>query len=189
MACIDAATLSDIVTRRNAGLTDLAPLCRDIPLTARYTSESHTPNDFYGHAEQIKRFLHLPSQYPLKAAIQHGNQYAGRYWDVEAGTALPVRLAWGTHIRDAWATHSEKKTYMISTPFCYTQGILSEEETAAERKRLGRNLLLFPAHSNHSTTITFDVSTFLNAAKTLMKDFESVRICIYWKDYILGLHK
>lgn len=189
MAIIGENHLDDVVRRSFSSLSNLDDLCRDIPVSSQFTSEIFPSNDFYGNAEQIKRFLNLPSHYSLKAAIQHGNQYAGRHWDVEADSFLPVRLAWGTHIRDSWAEHSAKETHMISAPFFYTKGLLSAEEVAAEKKRLGRNLLLFPAHSNHNTTITFDVKSFFDSLQNFIKNFDSIRVCIYWKDYLLGLHK
>lgn len=189
MSHIDKDILYDVTMRRNSHFSNLSDLCKDISATSIFTAELHTSNDFYGNAEQLKRFLHLPSHYALKAAIQHGNQYAGRDWDVEANSFLPLRLAWGTHIRDTWSQRSEKETHMISAPFFYTKGLLSENELAAEKKRLGKNLLLFPAHSNHNTTITFDVLCFWRQLEDFVKAFDTVRVCIYWKDYILGLHK
>ena len=183
--------LAEIVQRSNVDLQNLPTLCKDIPnnIFQAATSEIFYSNDYYGNAEQIKRFLNLPSDYSLKASIQHGNQYGHHYWAHEISPELPVSLAWGDHIYETWREKTEKKLFKIGAPFFYTRGLLSAEETAAEKKRLGTNVLIFPAHSMASATLAFDMEWWLQRIAALARRFASIRICIYWKDYLLGLHK
>lgn len=179
----------EIIRRTSLSSTDLAGICADIPIDSHYTSEIVTFNDYYGNAEQIKRFLNIPSHYPLKAAMQHGNQYGEAYWDEEIKETLPVSLAWGEHICSIWKKHTTKEIYKVGAPFFYTQSLLSEGGIKSERARLGKNLLVFPAHSMHNSTVSFDMESWIDNIRSHSKGFDSVRICIYWKDYILGRHK
>lgn len=179
----------EILRRASLPPSDLAGVCANIPEESFYSSELVGFNDFYGNAEQIKRFLNLPSHYPLKAAIQHGNQYGGAYWDEEIKARLPVSLAWGEHIHATWKKHTTKKIHKIGAPFFYTQSLFPEESITRERARLGKNLLVFPAHSMADSTVSFAMEPWLEKIRTNSKGFESVRICIYWKDYLLGKHK
>jgi len=181
--------LAEIIQRSQAAFQNLPVLCRDIPENIFKTSEYFPSNDYYGNAEQIKRYLNFPSDYSLKAIIQHGNQYGRYYWDYEISVDSPISLAWGEHIYETWRTKTQKKIFKIGAPFFYTQGLLSAKETAAEKKRLGKNLLVFPAHSMHHTTVSFEMEPWLEGIATLAQRFQSVRICIYWKDFLLGLHK
>lgn len=179
----------EILRRAPLSPSNLAEICADIPVEKYYTSEIVAFNDFYGNAEQIKRFLNLPSQYHLKAAIQHGNQYGQAYWDAEIKNSLPVNLAWSEHIYSTWRKYTTKKIYKIGAPFFYTQSLFPADVIKHERARLGKNLLVFPAHSMSDSTLSFAIEPWLERIRTNSKGFESVRICIYWKDYLLGKHK
>ena len=179
----------EMLRRANIDFTNLEALCADIPPSAYSTPELVSLNDFYGNAEQLKRFLNVSSCYQLKAIIQHGNQYGGAYWDEEIAATLPISLAWGEHISSIWKKHTNKKIFKIGSPFFYTQGLLNSEEVEKSRTRVGRNLLVFPAHSMHNSTVTFDMSSWIDNIKNVGKEFDRVRICIYWKDYQLGKHK
>lgn len=178
-----------MIENAKENLTNLSALCRDIPEKDFFTPEIFPSNDYYGNAEQIKQFLRLPSYYPLKAVIQHGNQYGKHIWDQEFLSPLPIALAWGDHVKDAWSEHTGKKIYTIGAPFFYTNGILSAKEVALEKKRLGKNLLVFPAHSMHYSTVLYNFEKWISTVKKLKDDFDTIRICIYWKDFLLGFHK
>lgn len=180
--------LCEVVARSYAASKDLGALCSDIPITDYYTSELFSGNDYYGNAEQLKRFLHLPSQYPLKLVIQHGNQYGSFIWDLEAKAEFPVKLAWGSHVEQCWSKFSNSKIIKIGAPFFYTQGLLEQTEVEKEKKRLGKNLLVFPAHSMHHSTVNYDGQYLLDRLKDVAKNFDSIRVCIYWKDFLLGKH-
>lgn len=73
----------EIMRRANMEVTDLQGLCADIPSSIYCSPEIVPFNDFYGNAEQLKKFLNIASCYQLKVAIQHGNQYGDAYWDEE----------------------------------------------------------------------------------------------------------
>ena len=53
-------------------------LSKDRPLKS---TEIFQPNDFYGHASIIKRYVKLPENYQIKAAIEHGAGIGGNIWD------------------------------------------------------------------------------------------------------------
>lgn len=179
----------EIFSRSHLQPSDLAGLCADIPGEEYTTAEKVFFNNFYGAAEQIKRFLNLPSSYPLKAALQHGNQYGETFWDAEIHNPLPVSLAWGEQRAAVWKKHTEKPLCTIGAPFFYTKSLFSVDVIARERARLGKNLLVFPTHSTHHITTSFDTETWLEKIRENSKYFSTVRICIYWKDYLLGRHK
>ena len=178
----------EVLRRARVPFTDLKSLCADIPERGYETAELVAFNDFYGNAEQLKRFLRIPSCFQFKAAIQHGNQYGDVYWDEEIGDVLPVSLAWGEHIYSVWRKHTRKKIFKIGAPFFYTEGLLGAAEVERVRARLGRNLLVFPAHSMHHSTVSFDVKGWLDKVRDVGRGFDSIRICMYWKDYLLGRH-
>ena len=179
----------EIMRRANMEVTDLQGLCADIPSSIYCSPEIVPFNDFYGNAEQLKKFLNIASCYQLKVAIQHGNQYGDAYWDEEIKETLPISLAWGEHIYSIWKKCTSKKIFKIGAPFFYTHGLLDDIEVGKARDRLGKNLLVFPAHSMHNSTISFETEAWIGKIQSISKKFDTVRICIYWKDYVLGRHK
>ena len=68
-------------------ITELYELAKDRPNS---TIELHTPNDFYGHAAVLKQYAKFPSNYRIKAAIEHGPIIIDEYvWDSDINSPLP----------------------------------------------------------------------------------------------------
>ena len=81
------------------------------------------------------------------------------------------------------------KVYTIGPYIHYANSLLKEDELKAEKERLGKTLLVFPNHSVDGLIIDFDYNTFIQKINEISKDFDSVRICMYYKDVLLGRAK
>ena len=62
-------------------------LSKDRPLKS---NEIFQPNDFYGHASILKKYVKLPENYQIKAAIEHGAGIGGNIWDQNIKNILPA---------------------------------------------------------------------------------------------------
>lgn len=49
--------------------------------------------------------------------------------------------------------------------------------------------MVFPAHSTHHNIAYFNIDKHCAKIKALGKDFDSIRICLYWKDILRGFDK
>lgn len=167
----------------HADFHDLELLCADRQLNS---PEQHSPNDFYGHAQCIKAYCGLPRTYAIKAAMEHGAGFVDRYWDADLDAPLPAILVMSEVRAQFLARFTSKAIHVLGPYIHYAPSLLGPEETARERKRLGPTLLAFPAHSSHNLTFEYNLDGFCRALERIGRDFQSIRVCIYWKDALLG---
>jgi len=161
----------------------LLDLVKDRPL---YTSEIHSANDFYGNATILKRYVGFPLDYKIKASIEHGvylNEYT---WDVDLYAELPAIFTPSPYRLNILKKKTKKAIFMIGPILAYAPHLLDEDSLRNEKQRLGKNLLVFPAHSTHHVNVNYDIKNFCDVIKEIGKDFNSIRICLYWKDILQG---
>lgn len=187
---VNFSLLNRIMRYSDALDTPIDELCRDIaPDAGIITPEIHMPNDFYGGAEQLKRYVGFPSYYPLKVAMQHGAYFdSNYYWEYDINNRMQLLFPWGEHVASIWRRHTDKRIEPIGAPFFYAQPLISKEETEAERARLGKNLLLFPPHSSRALQINYDIVRWLDQIKEYTRQFDTIRVCVFWKNILDGEH-
>ena len=81
-----------------------------------------------------------------------------------------------------------KGSYVIGPYIHYADSLLSNDELNEEKERLGKTLLVFPSHSIVGIIKKFNHDNFISKINDVAKDFDSVRICMYSKDVLLGNH-
>jgi hypothetical protein len=153
------------------------------------TKEIHAPNDFYGHATILKQYAKVQSDYQIKAAIEHGPFFGGFSWDVDINAKLPAILVPAAYRYPILNKITNKVLFAIGPMLGYANHYLQPEVLLKEKRRLGKNLLVFPAHSSHHVDINYDVDGYCQFLENLGKEFQSVQICMYWKDILRGIHK
>lgn len=179
---------NEIAKRAKIPLTDIVSLSKHIQLFSPYTDEISTPNDWYGHAKTFKKFLGLPETYQFKFIIEHGLHLVNKVLDNEFSSNLPSCLTHSKFRADIIEKH-HKKAFITGPYIHYAQSFYSEEKINAEKKRLGKNIVVFPGHSISYLIASYDNDWLINKIKQVAKDFDSIRICLYWADIQLGLHK
>jgi len=157
----------------------------DIP--KHITKEYYTPNDFYYHATCFKKYCGYNNNYQLKCSIEHGVYFGDYVWDVDINNNLQGIIFMGNN-RIATLEKTKKKLFPIGPYIAYADNLLSDYQLEKERKRLGRNLLFFPSHSTHYVMSNYNVVKTLDIIKSYSKYFDTVRICLYWKDILRGYH-
>lgn len=178
----------EITKRSKLPLTNIEGLSKNINHFSPYTNEICTPNDWYGHAKVFKSFLGLPNTYQFKFIIEHGLHLVDHVLDIEFESNLPSFLTHSKFRADIIKKHNRKAFYI--GPFIhYAQSFYSQDKIVVEKKRLGKNILIFPGHSISYAIANYDNKWFLSKIKQLAKGFDTIRICLYWADVQLGLHK
>ena len=168
-------------------LTDLAGLCRDIPITRLPKKECYFNNHFYGMEQVIKKYVGLPEPYTIKASYTH--YPSSDVWVKDLEGEHPVCLVWGDTSLKAYAGLTHKPVYAVGPPIAYAQSLYGPEQAGAEKTRLGKNALIFPSHSAHGETSHYDPLLLVEKAKALRGHYDTVRFCIYWRDYQVGRAK
>lgn len=160
----------------------LDELCGDRPLE---TKEICTFNAFYGQDAVLKTYADIPMDRPLKLAMTHGIQMNEEYvWDAEIAAPVPVMLVYPERLVAAYERRSRKATIRMAAPFLYAQRILE-----AELPSWRSGTLFFPSHSTHWVSPQVDADAIVRHLQNLPNEFHPVSVCVYWRDYLRGLHK
>ncbi len=64
----------------------------------------------------------------------------------------------------------------------YCDSLLSDTILEDLKEQLGRVLLVIPSHSIASLKADFDEDLFLSSIKSKMADYDTILVCLYWKD-------
>lgn len=172
--------------------SDIHDLSKDIDFSkfASIGLSSIEPN-YYGAYYTLQRYAELGVDNnisPKGLNIQHGILYEARS-DVKSERNL-VKLVWSQHAKKMHDENSHNYLNIpIGAPFFYSRSLYNDEFIKEEKKRLGRNLLAFPMHSTHFINTEYDSSKFIEVLKKERERFDSVRVCLYWKDILRGGHK
>lgn len=178
----------EIQKRSKLPVTDIENLSKHINMFSPYTNEMQPINDWYGHATVLKKFLGLPKTYQFKFIIEHGTYFSTQVADIELESNLPSFLTYSLY-RAKVLKKYRPHTYAIGPFIRYASHYLTEDELKKEKKRLGKTLLFFPSHSLIGLTNEYDMNWSYKKIKAISKGFDTIRVCIYWKDVLLGRHK
>ncbi|MEW5775033.1 MAG: hypothetical protein AB1916_16055 [Thermodesulfobacteriota bacterium] len=134
----------------------------------------------------MKSYAGLSVRESLKASMEHGAGLDNRCWDELLNAPLPAVLVMSPFRRDVVGRLTGKQVHILGPFIHYANPAMNEEETEAQRRRLGRMLLAFPVHSSHNITFEYSVDRFCRNLERLGKGFDSIVVNVYWKDVLLG---
>ncbi|MDP6447755.1 MAG: hypothetical protein QGG36_32395 [Pirellulaceae bacterium] len=162
--------------------SDLSRLCADRSLQ---TAEMHATNDFYGQASLLKRYARLPAWYSLKGVVEHGVNLDDQMWSVDREANVPVIFSPSAWRAQVHRQLSGKPAVPIGFGYLYAKRLVeSAWPTAAEP----RGTVVFPCHSTHTISVSFNHDAFARELAALPPRFHPITACIYWKNYLEGEH-
>jgi tetratricopeptide (TPR) repeat protein len=164
-------------------LNELYELAKDRPLS---TNEIYSSNAFYGNSTVLKRYADISETYQVKFAIEHGPSYAYHVWDADVNAPVPGLLISSPFRYQFLKSKTNKVIFSIGPLVHYASNYLDNNSLDLEKKRLGRNLLVFAAHSTHFLDNHYDIRNYCEVIKRFKKDFDNIRVCLYWKDILRG---
>jgi hypothetical protein len=175
----------EIDKRANLSFGDIEGLANYINLYSPFTNEIHKANDYYGHATILKKFLGLNNNHSFKFVMEHGVYLDDQVASIDLDNKFSTIITCSSYRKPVLKKHY-KKVYTIGPYFHYAEHLLSEDKLRKEKKRLGKTLLVFPSHSAPGIEAKFSVENLCQQIKGLKKEFETIRICLYWQDVLKG---
>ncbi len=146
-------------------------------------------NKYYQDEFILKNYAQIAPFKTLNATIEHGPYLGDDYaWENDINNEAKAIITFSKYREEVLKRHTGKDIIPIGPYIHYAQSYLSEEEKKKEKKRLGKNLLVFPTHCTHWNIPEFDTRYFISEIEKLKKDFDSVRVCMYWKDIEKKMH-
>jgi hypothetical protein len=183
-----ASFLNEIKKRSSLPLTFIDELSKPVSILSAYSTEIHPPNDWYGHASVLKKFLGLPESYQFKFSLEHGvvlSDYVNPL-DLEVEFQSIITFS---KFREQILKKYKPYIFSIGPRIHYASHCLSEKKLRVEKKRLGKTLLVFPSHSTLELDAHYDTEKFCGQIRDLGKKYQSIRVCLYWKDILNGYAK
>ncbi len=168
---------------RNLDFTDIYKLVEPIK---KLEKDEWLP-DIYFIGKALKDYAGLPEDYGIKAIIEHAAQLNN---NTNGGFGVhgsyPSIVSSSFRVSVIENIPKNNGAYAVGPYIAYVQSALSEDKLKLERERLGRNLLVFPAHSIRGLKAVYNINSFCEEIKKISKEYDSVRVCLYWKDVLLG---
>lgn len=159
-------------------VSELSEMWKNIPF---YPFDILNANAFYGHSHILKEYVEFPVEQYLKAGIQHGMYFGKAYFKPEAET-FPYYFTWGRGVTSNLEALIDNQIREIGSPYFYAKEFLAEQDILSEKNRLGPNILFFPAHSTHTSKLTFNVENTIREIRFKYGSRYKIRACLYWKD-------
>lgn len=183
--CLKESKFNSIILERlSLPVTAVEDLAKDISMDYLPSRELHAANYFYGFGDLLRQYAGMPPQYILKVAYSH--IFYGRPWSGDIDSNLPVLLVWGEAMQKAFEACTSKPVISIGPPIHYAVNMYNDEGVLLEKKRLGKNALVFPSHSTHNVRVVYPYEFLLGKAANLQSRYDTVRFCLYWKDILSG---
>lgn len=146
-------------------------------------------SSFYGIEYSLKEYLGLTKDYEIKAFFEHGVSFTSA---LEAGfrvhESLPT-ITCSEFRKNIILSEKNNGAYSIGPYIAYAKSLLNKSELKEEKNNLGKNILVFPLHSTKKTQNKYDLDKFSNEILNFSEDFDSVTVCLYWKDIERGYGK
>ena len=180
-----------IVPRQRLKVTDIKNLSRHIPLPIYFfiTPELHKSNDWYGNATILKDYSGVDSNYAIKSAVEHGSSPSGIIFEQDRFSKFPAIITYSKERAHFLSEATGKKVFSIGPYIYYAQDLLNDSEYETEKKRLGKNLLVFTAHSSVDVKSDYNINNYCKEVVKVSKKFDTVRVCLYWRDISYGVDK
>ncbi len=146
-------------------------------------------NKYYQNEFILKEYAGIDIFKNLNATIEHGVYLLKDYfYENDIKNNAKAIITFSKYRKEVLEKHTDKEIIPIGPYIHYAKSYLNEKQKRAEKLRLGRNLLVFPTHSTDWSSPEFNIRYFISEIEKLKKDFDSVRVCLYWKDIVDKKH-
>lgn len=144
---------------------------------------------YYGIEYALKEFIGFPKDYEIKAFFDHGITFTSA---LEAAfrihESLPT-ITCSEFRKNIILSKKNNGVYSIGPYIAYAKSLLNKSELKEEKNKIGKNILVFPLHSTNKTQYDYSLKNFTNEILKFSDDFDSITVCLFWKDVEKGLDK
>lgn len=171
----------EFAKRSKLQIFDYESLSKDIEIVM----DSYYFNYFYGHDRVVKKALGV-SKLPDNMVIEHGI-YFGEFFTEINQVKDPQIITMGPE-REEYLKGKGYNVTAIGHYIKYVDFYRSMSYLRRIKKKYGKILLVFPTHSVETGIVDYDKKHFIREIEKHAKDFDSVFVCMYWKDIQEGKH-
>ena len=176
--------------RQNLKFTEIEKLSQPIERADNYLFNGEIGFARYRMDKILKEYANFPLDKKIHALFEHGilfTDYCEGYFRAHEYEPNIVASQYRVEVLKKQKHYSG--AYAIGPYIHYAKNLLTPEKIKEEKERLGKTRVVFPSHSIEGLISTFDYEKFYEEIKKLSSDFDSVRICMYYKDVNLKRFK
>ena len=176
--------------REKLKFTEIQKLSKDVEFKSKELWIGELQFYRYRMDKILKEYANFPLNKKIHALFEHGILYTDLCYGVyRAHEYVPSIVASKYRVSVLEKQKYYSGAYAIGPYIHYAKSLLSKEELKTEKERLGKTLLVFPSHSIEGLVSKFKLESFLDEIDRIANDFDSVRICMYYKDVTLNRFK
>lgn len=173
--------------RENLKFTEIEKLSENIEFKSKELWIGELQFYRYRMDKILKEYAKFPFNKKIHALFEHGIVYTDYCQGVvRAHEYVPSIVASRYRVNVLKKQKYYNGAYAIGPYIHYAKSLLSKEELQSEKERLGKTLLVFPSHSIEGLVSKFKIDSFLDEIDKISKNYDSVRICMYYKDVTLN---
>lgn len=173
-----------IESREKYTIFDYRELAENIQIVRE---QAFLENNFYGNKLAIKKAL--GGKLSFYDRIEHGYYFgnlAEDFWFYPYNTRIITfgnkRKMYLEHKFNESSFCKKTEIILVGPYISYIDEILTKDEINEIKSKYGKILLVFPSHSIEGVNYNYDYSKFIAEIERVAKNFDSVFICLYWKD-------
>lgn len=147
-----------------------------------------SPNSsYYGIMHQIKKYVGMEGFCYWN--VEHG-LFLGEYVESESfGKAMKGTITFSDKRREYLEKRIKSKVVTIGPYIHYAEAYYTEEKFREVKAKMGRVLLAFPPHSTRTSQATYDTEMFIKKLREMGKEYDTVMVCMFFKDIQSGAYK
>lgn len=175
--------------RKNIKFTDVEKLSQFLETDYNEIIHGEPGLSRYSMNFIFRNYAGLNDNFRIHAFFEHGVIFTN---DVNSSCRvheyLPSIVASQYRVNVLKNQKNFKGVYSIGPYIHYANSLLDENQLKEEKERLGKTLLVFPSHSIDGVIAKFDYGEFLGKINEISSDYDTVRVCMYYKDVDLKKH-
>ncbi|SKB59941.1 hypothetical protein [Dyadobacter psychrophilus] len=177
-----------VKSRQSTDIFDLPKLSAPLPYYPQFYFDDC---NYYGILFQLLQYSKIDitdSNLPLhEIYLEHGI-VIGNLVRADSVNLAKKTLTYSDY-RAQFILEKTGKLPMLIGPYIhYAEGILDQEALSKIKKSLGRVLLVFPSHSIGAVAAEYDKHQFCLEIEKRKAGYDTVLVCMYWKDAQNGDH-
>ncbi len=139
---------------------------------------NNTASRLYGiHSSIFKSIDDKNIYFP---STEHGLIFHNNYWSDTKDTLRASCLTFGNFRKSILSRHYNTPIFCVGPYIHYAKDYYDQNTFKQTKKKLGKNLLVFPTHSTDDSNLEYDKNNFIKTILDYKNNFDSVTICSFW---------
>lgn len=163
---------------------------KSLNLSYMKSSELVERNDYYGISYWLKKYAGLDVLTPFNISVYHGMLLCKEWIDAfEIRRHVERILFISQNDAEVLKTCSHKKPLVVGPYIAYAENFYSIDEQKKLQMKYGKVLLVIPSHSTVYADSNYDIMKFVLEIKKVQSDYDTVMVCLHYRDIQRGIDK